>query len=226
MPAGRRLRRFAVRRARGSLLLCAGRLEVAARRIVRAGLWRRRGVASRGISVRFIHGDALRLAELGETFDTVTDSGLLHVLSDQQMTQVIPGLHSVLRPSGYYWLMCFNQQATLSGPRRLTKHRIAILFKDGWTVHSIQHARFQVVPGRGYENIENGAAAWLAGIERLRAPCVSGWDDSWTSMSGRPSRQGTASDARLSSTTADPPGGGARASVFQASADVEFEKAR
>jgi hypothetical protein len=38
---------------------------------------------------------------------------------------------------------------------------------DGWTVQSIQHARFQVVPGRGYEKIENGAAAWLAGIERL-----------------------------------------------------------
>jgi SAM-dependent methyltransferase len=121
----------------------------------------------RGISVRFIHGDALRLAELGETFDTVTDSGLLHVLSDQQMRQVIRGLHSVLRPSGYYWLMCFNQQATLSGPRRLTKQRIATLFKEGWTVQSIQHARFQVVPGRGYETIENGAAAWLAGIERL-----------------------------------------------------------
>ena len=40
----------------------------------------------RAVQARFIVGDALSLNELGETFDTVTDSGLLHVLCDQEMS--------------------------------------------------------------------------------------------------------------------------------------------
>jgi len=82
-------------------------------------------------------------------FDTVTDSGLLHVFSDQEMQQVIRGIHAVLRPSGRYWLMCFSEHATLPGPRRLTKQRIATLFKDGWQIRSIEHAQFEVIAGRG-----------------------------------------------------------------------------
>jgi ubiquinone/menaquinone biosynthesis C-methylase UbiE len=122
---------------------------------------------SRGLSARFIQGDALQLAALGETFDTVTDSGLLHVFSDQEMQQVIRGIHAVLRPSGRYWLMCFSEHATFPGPRRLTKQHIATLFKDGWQIRSIENAQFHVIVGRGDEEGSKTAAAWLAGIERL-----------------------------------------------------------
>ena len=113
------------------------------RRITRAQAKARR----RGLSARFIEGDALQLAALGEMFDTVTDSGLLHVFSDQEMQQVIRGIHAVLRPSGRYWLMCFSEHATLPGPRRLTKQLIATLFKDGWQIRSIEQAQFKVRRG-------------------------------------------------------------------------------
>jgi SAM-dependent methyltransferase len=121
---------------------------------------------SRGLSVRFIQGDALRLAALAETFDTVTDSGLLHVFSDPDMELLIRGVHVVLRPAGLYWLMCFSEHATFPGPRRLTQQHIATLFKDGWQIRSIEHARFEVIAGRG-EDEGKIAAAWLAGIKRL-----------------------------------------------------------
>jgi SAM-dependent methyltransferase len=121
----------------------------------------------RGLSARFIQGDALQLAALEETFDTVTDSGLLHVFSDQGMQQVIRGIHAVLRPSGRYWLLCFSEEATFLGPRRLTKQHIASLFKDGWQIRSIEHAQFQQIVGRDDNESCKTAAAWLAGIERL-----------------------------------------------------------
>jgi len=103
---------------------------------------------------------------LAETFDTVSDSGLLHVFSDQDMEGLIRSVHAVLRPSGLYWLMCFSEHATFPGPRRLTQQHIATLFKEGWQIRSIEHARFEVIAGRG-EDEGKIAAAWLAGIERL-----------------------------------------------------------
>lgn len=121
----------------------------------------------RGLSARFLHGDVLQLAALGETFDNVTDSGLLHVLSDQQMQQVIAAIHTVLRPSGRYWLLCFSEHATVPGPRRLTKQRIATLFRDGWQIRSIEPTKFEVIGGRGHKEGDKSAAAWLASIERL-----------------------------------------------------------
>lgn len=117
----------------------------------------------RRLPARFVHGDALQLAALGETFDTVTDSGLLHVLSDHDMQQVIRGLHAVLRPSGHYWLLCFSEHATGPGPRRLTKQHISTLFSGGWEIKDIQPASFQPVAGRGYEQM---TASWLADIQR------------------------------------------------------------
>ena len=138
-------------------------LDASAVAITRAEAKARR----RGLLARFIQGGALQLAGLGETFDTVTDSGLLHVFSDQEMQQVIRGIHAVLRPSGWYWLMCFSEHATLPGPRRLTKQQIATLFKEGWQIRSIEHAQFEVIAGRGRDQGDKSAAAWLAGIERL-----------------------------------------------------------
>ena len=117
----------------------------------------------RRLPVRFVLSDALQLTALGETFDTVTDSGLLHVLSDHDIQQVIRGVHAVLRPSGHYWLLCFSEHATAPGPRRLTKQDINTLFSKGWEIKDVQPGSFQPVPGRG---MEPETASWLVGIER------------------------------------------------------------
>src|ERR1700760_3617868 len=54
-------------------------VDVSARAIEKA----RGKAADRGITARFEVADALRLADLGLTFDTVLDSGLFHVFDDE-----------------------------------------------------------------------------------------------------------------------------------------------
>jgi SAM-dependent methyltransferase len=151
-----------------ALHFASRKLDVAAVDASNVAIERARDKArQRGLTVRFIHGDALALAELRGTFDTITDSGLLHVLSDEQMTQLVHGVHAILRRGARYWLMCFSEHSTGNGPRKLTKQRIATLFEHGWKVHHIDAARFQTIPGRGYQEDPNATAAWLCEIERF-----------------------------------------------------------
>ena len=80
------------------------------------------------------------------------------------MAAAIRAAHSVLRPGGTYWLMCFSEHATGPGPRRITQQRIAELFADGWSLKDIQSAKFQLVEGNTFGAL--GSLAWLARIER------------------------------------------------------------
>lgn len=54
-----------------------------------------RKAAERGLQARFLLHDALDLAALGEQFDTVIDSGLFHVFTDQDRTLTVPCEHLV-----------------------------------------------------------------------------------------------------------------------------------
>ena len=118
---------------------------------------------ARHLLARFVVGSALDLLSLEETFDTVIDSGLLHILSDADRARLVAGVHAVLQPGGYLHLLAFNEHATWPGPRRLTQAEIRTTFELGWEVEAINASRFQVVDGSG------GAAAWLASIRRLPA---------------------------------------------------------
>jgi SAM-dependent methyltransferase len=115
------------------------------------------------VVARFVIASALDLLSLEETFDTVIDSGLLHILSDTDRARLVAGLHAVLRPGGYLHLLAFNEHATWPGPRRLTQAEIRTTFEQGWEVEAISSSSFEVVDGSG------GAAAWLASIRRLPA---------------------------------------------------------
>jgi SAM-dependent methyltransferase len=71
----------------------------------------------RSLTVRFLVWDALRLAALGELFDTVLDSGLFHVFQDDDRPRFVDGLRAVLRPGGRYLMLCFSdRQPGLCGP--------------------------------------------------------------------------------------------------------------
>jgi len=118
---------------------------------------------ARRLLARFVVGSALDLLSLEETFDTVVDSGLLHILSDADRARLVAGVHAVLRPGGYLHLLAFNEHATWPGPRRLTQAEIRATFELGWEVEAISASRFEVVDGSG------GAAAWLASIRRRPA---------------------------------------------------------
>src|SRR5262249_60365051 len=75
----------------------------------------------RGSKARFLRHDALRLADLGESFDTVLDCGLFHMLNDDDRVAYVESLGSVVVPGGRYFMLCFSEaQPGAGGPRRVT----------------------------------------------------------------------------------------------------------
>ena len=115
----------------------------------------------RGLSARFLVLDALQLTSLNEQFDTVLDSGLFHVLEDDDRPRFVDSLRAVMKPGGRYFMICYSdQQPGDRGPRRVTQDEIRASFKVGWTVDSIQPGKFD----RVYN--PDGALMWLATITR------------------------------------------------------------
>jgi SAM-dependent methyltransferase len=140
-----------------SLGLEATGIDLAAAAIERA----RQKAAQRRLDVRFVVGDVLDLSGLGGQFDTVLDSGLFHVLEDDDRRMFVEGLRAVVAPGGRYFLLCFSdRQPGVLGPRRITRDEIRTTFADGWRVDSIEPVMMDSAVQRGAAN------AWLAAITR------------------------------------------------------------
>jgi SAM-dependent methyltransferase len=132
-------------------------IDLAAAAIERA----REKAAQRGLDVRFVVGSVLDLSGLGGQFDTVLDSGLFHVLEDDDRRRFVEGLRAVVAPGGRYFLLCFSdRQPGVLGPRRITQDEIRTTFTDGWRVDSIEPVMIDSAAQRG------AAHAWLAAITR------------------------------------------------------------
>lgn len=100
---------------------------------------------ARGSTARFVVWDALRLAELGEQFDTVLDCGVFHVFDDQDRARFVASLASVVRPAGRYHMLCFSERQPGDwGPRRVTEAEIRASFADGWHVDAVEPAVLEV----------------------------------------------------------------------------------
>jgi cyclopropane fatty-acyl-phospholipid synthase-like methyltransferase len=113
----------------------------------------------RGLDASFEVADALNLSKPKRPFDTVIDSGLFHVFSNEERGRFTESLGRVLRPGGTYFLMCFSDQEPGDwGPRRVTQAEIRSVFTDGWHVNAIQPSAFETNGGQ--------ANAWLASISR------------------------------------------------------------
>ena len=120
--------------------------------------------AGRGLAARFEAGDVLRLGDLGLAFDTVIDSGVFHVFSDEERVRYVASLASALRPGGRCYLICFSdRQPGDAGPRRVSQDELRAAFGDGWAVTSIEAETFEV--NRSVFDFTS-AQAWLAVIER------------------------------------------------------------
>jgi len=118
--------------------------------------------AQSGVSVHFVRGNALELGMLGRTFDTVLDSGLLHVFGRGMRAQYVASLSQVVRPgSMYHALVWSDREPGAEGPRRLSEEDLRTAFASGWKVREIRPARFEhMLGGKGY------AEAWRVSIER------------------------------------------------------------
>lgn len=108
----------------------------------------RRKAGERQLTARFVRHDALRLAELNESFDTVLDCGLFHLFDGDDRAAYISGVWSVLRPGGRYFMLGFSDsQPGDGGPHRLTRGEITAAFGNGWRVDSLEPATIEITLG-------------------------------------------------------------------------------
>src|SRR6202165_2592130 len=116
----------------------------------------------RGVRAMVEIGDVLHLDRLRRQFDVITDSGVFHVFDDEERPVYVNSLRSALRPGGVDYLSCFGDGPPGDwGPRRVSQAELRAAFVDGWSIRSIDPAKFAVTID------DNGAQAWLATIERL-----------------------------------------------------------
>jgi len=121
----------------------------------------REKAAGRGLRVHFLVLNALDLSRLTRKFDTATDSGLFHTLSDEDRPLFVDNLAAILSPGGNYFMLCFSDlEPGGYGPRRITKREIQDSFRDGWSINYIRAATFE-----SHTRAE-GPRAWLSSISK------------------------------------------------------------
>src|SRR5258705_389084 len=122
----------------------------------------------RGLAVEFLVKDATTLADWGERFANVIDSGLFHCFSDDDRERYVRGLAQVVKPGGRLFLMCFSdEEPGTEGPRRVSRQELYDAFADGWEVESVQPARVEVNPEfTEVKFSEGGPKAWFAVVRR------------------------------------------------------------
>jgi len=128
----------------------------------------RRKSTDRGVPATFLVMDALTLKDWPERFDGVIDSGLFHVLNDDDRRRYVEGLATVLKPGGRLFLMCFSdEEPGTQGPRRVSKEELHAAFAEGWVIESIEPTRAEVRPDLKDSTFsEGGPKAWFVTVRR------------------------------------------------------------
>jgi cyclopropane fatty-acyl-phospholipid synthase-like methyltransferase len=117
--------------------------------------------AGRGLPVHFCVLNALDLSKLNRKFDTATDSGLFHTLSDEDRPLFVDTLGAILSPGGTYFMLCFSDLEPAGyGPRRISKREIRESFHEGWSINYIRPAIFES------RTRAEGPRAWLSSIAK------------------------------------------------------------
>jgi SAM-dependent methyltransferase len=115
----------------------------------------------RGIDATFQVRDALRLDELGRTFDTAIDVGLFHTLADEERTAYARSLREAVTPGGRCFVLCWSERNPWGvGPRRVTHMELLGSFERGWAVDAIEEE------GLARKLSTGGVHAWLASFTR------------------------------------------------------------
>jgi 2-polyprenyl-3-methyl-5-hydroxy-6-metoxy-1,4-benzoquinol methylase len=129
----------------------------------------RQKAKERGVSVDFRVGDALKLTDSTDRFDSVLDSGLFHVFRDDDRKQYVDGLAHVVNPGGRVFLLCFSDaEPGTFGPRRVSSAELHTAFNDNWTMESIGPTHFDIRPDfKEVAFSEGGPKAWFAIIRRF-----------------------------------------------------------
>lgn len=137
----------------------------------------RQKARERGLTARFLQHDALRLTDLGESFDTVLDCGLFHIFDDRETRAAyVDSLHAALAPGGRYFMLCFSDRQPEAwrskGMRHsTTREQITGALATGWRIDAIDAVTIDALDPR--DAVEPAKQAWLAVI--LEAGGIPAW---------------------------------------------------
>jgi SAM-dependent methyltransferase len=121
----------------------------------------RRKSAERSIQGTFIVADVFDLRKLGRSFDTVVDSGLLHIFPAEQRTGFAASLAEVLRSGGTYFVLGYSADDPGPGPRGFSPGDLRVTFAEGWRINYIRATQFAI-----NDMAVHKSRAWLASISR------------------------------------------------------------
>jgi cyclopropane fatty-acyl-phospholipid synthase-like methyltransferase len=115
----------------------------------------------RDFRVQFLVMNMREISRLNRKFDTITDSGFFHTLSDDDRPVFVDNLAAILSPAGNYFMLCFSElEPGGYGPRRITKNEIQDSFREGWSINYIRPAVFESHTRAG------GSRAWFSSISK------------------------------------------------------------
>lgn len=140
----------------------------------------KRKANERGLHAEFLVMDALTLSTFNRQFETVIDSGLFHVFSDEDRVRYVAGLAHVTAAGGRLFLLCFSdEEPGDQGPRRVSRQELRDAFAEGWVVEEIQPVKIEVVPDlKDLRFSEGGPKAWFAVVRRRDGSSEENWDRS------------------------------------------------
>lgn len=76
-------------------------------------------------------------------FDIVIDSGLFHTMMDEERQVFARQIHTVLKPGGKYFMLCFSDKEPEGyGPRRISKAEIERTFTPLFNIVYIKDSAF------------------------------------------------------------------------------------
>lgn len=100
----------------------------------------------RRVKVKFVVEDVLQMDWLFEKdeFDIVIDSGLFHVMTEEERPVFARQVHRVLREGGKYFMLCFSDKepGEYKLPRRLSKAEIERTFSPLFDIIYIKDEAF------------------------------------------------------------------------------------
>jgi 2-polyprenyl-3-methyl-5-hydroxy-6-metoxy-1,4-benzoquinol methylase len=132
-----------------SLFFAARGLKVTGVDFVEEAINKARAKANeRGLSVEFLVKDVMTLVSWDMRFESVIDSGLLHVCDKDELRlqQYLKGLAHVLKPGGRLFLFSFSDKMESLGVGGMTKQELYHTFANGWEIESLELVRGECNP--------------------------------------------------------------------------------
>ena len=103
----------------------------------------------RNIKANFVVRNVLQMDRLfeKEEFDVIIDSGLFHVMANEERPIFVRQVYRVLKKGGKYFMLCFSDEepGEYELPRRLSKAEIESTFSPLFNINYIKDAVFDTL---------------------------------------------------------------------------------